>query len=161
MPYSQNFVNHSTCCQITPVWATSPTWRGRTAWASSGPWPAPTSASTPGEPTCDMLTCDMLTCVPWCHYHGDLTWDLCVQSDRDCERQRGGPDIQRQQQRGGAYWGEDVRSISDMMTAWQCHVVSLLYCHTYAVQLSMCCDQASYAYNEGTIWLKLWYPPRI
>ena len=35
------------------------------------------------------------------------TSDLYFQFDRDCERECGGADLQRQQQRGGAHRGED------------------------------------------------------
>ena len=71
--------------------------------------------------------------------------DMCFQFDRDCERQCGGADLQRQQQRGGAHRGEE----------FQLYAMFNVF-HIYAVQVSyscpcFVCDQATTAYNEAII----------
>ena len=66
------------------------------------------------------------------------TSDLYFQPDRDCEWERGGPDIQRQQQRGGAHRGEEA----EKYRGCQEQVNMMTACHHYFVQvtqLSMCC----------------------
>ena len=63
--------------------------------------------------------------------------DLYFQFDRDRERECGGADLQRQQQRGGAHRGEEGY-ISDMRASKHDDSASFYY-FVQVRQLSMCC----------------------